>query len=132
MSAADIGVLLGSALFLGLSWWWFFGSRKGAGAAARLGATGLQEVEIVVKGGYSPDRVTLRSGLPARLTFTRRESGACTDRVVIPALGVTKLLPAFASTAVDLAPTAPGEYDFSCGMGMIHGKLVVEDRPAPS
>jgi len=27
---------------------------------------------------------------------------------------------------VDLGPLAPGTYDFTCGMGMLHGKLVVE------
>ncbi len=129
MSAADTGVLVGSALFLALSWWWFFGSRKTAVAAIRLAATGVQEVEIVVRGGYKPDRVTLQAGVPARLTFTRRESGACTDRVVIPAFGITKPLPAFASTPVEFTAPAVGEYDFSCGMGMIHGKLVVEERP---
>jgi len=131
MNSADISVLLGSAILLAAFWWWFFGSRRVAVAAARLTTGGVQEVEILVKGGYKPDRVTLRAGVPARLTFTRRESGACTDRVVIPAFGITRPLPAYASTPVDLAAPAAGEYDFSCGMGMIHGKLVVEERAGP-
>lgn len=127
MSPVDIAVLAGSALFLAAFWWWFFGSRRAEGALARLTETGFQEVEIVVRGGFSPDRVVLRKGKPARLTFQRRESGACTDRVVFPAFGIVKPLPAYASTPVEFTPANSGEFDFSCGMGMVHGRVVVED-----
>lgn len=126
MTPADIAVLAGSALFLAAFWWWFFGSRRAETAQARPSESGFQEVEIVVRGGFNPDRVRLRKGVPARLVFQRRESGPCTDRVVFPGFGIVKPLPAFASTQVEFTPTEPGEFDFSCGMGMVHGKIVVE------
>jgi plastocyanin domain-containing protein len=29
-------------------------------------------------------------------------------------------------TAIELEPLSPGQYDFTCGMSMLHGKLIVE------
>jgi plastocyanin domain-containing protein len=68
----------------------------------------------------------VRHGRPVRLIFDRRERDSCSDEIVIGRLGVRRFLPPFQRTAVDVLPDERGSYDFTCGMGMLHGKLVVE------
>lgn len=102
----------------------FFGKRRAAAAAAPSG--GAQEVTIVVRGGYSPDLIVARKGVPLRLVFDRREDSPCSDEIVFPDFGVRRALPAFAKTTLELAPETTGEFEFTCGMNMLHGKLLVE------
>ncbi len=123
MNAADIVVLAGSAAVVAGLGWFFFGPRKSR--AAEL-AGGVQRIEVTVRGGYDPEVIRLRQGVPAELVFDRQESGDCTSRVVFPDLGVGAALPAFARTAVRLAPARAGQFGFACGMNMIHGTLIVE------
>jgi plastocyanin domain-containing protein len=120
----NVAVLLGSAVFLLIFFWWFFWSKREATVSA-ITTGGVQEVMIAVKGGYAPDHVIVRHGQAVRLNFRREEDSACTDRVVIPEFRISKALPAFETTAVEFTPEKPGDYSFTCGMGMIHGKLTV-------
>ena len=63
---------------------------------------------------------------PARFRKSRREeSAACSEQVVYPAFGKSATLPPGEEVAVDLLPEEPGEYEFTCAMGMLRGKLVV-------
>jgi len=103
--------------------WFFFGPKK-AHSADVVG--NVQEVTVTVKGGYSPDLVRVRQGVPLRIVFNRQESGECTSRVVFPDFGLNRSLPAYAQTTVELMPDLPGEFGFACGMNMVHGKLIVE------
>ena len=79
----------GAAAIAGLAWF-FFGPRRARGAAVR---GDRQEVEVTVKGGYSPNLIRARQGVPLRLVFDRQEAGECTSRVVFPDLGVSRSLP---------------------------------------
>ena len=63
--------------------------------------------------------------MPVRLLFDRQESGDCSSRVVFSDFKVNQVLPAFETTTVELLPEEPGEYQFACGMNMLHGKLRV-------
>ncbi len=101
----------------------FFGPRTALGAELRAGR---QEVEIVVKGGYSPNLIRAREGVPLRLVFDRQEAGDCTSRVVFPDLGVSRSLAPFARTVVEFTPERSGEFGFACGMNMVHGTLLVD------
>ncbi len=120
-------VVAGIAAIAWVNWYFFLAERRKAAVAAKVGAAGLQQVVIRVEGGYSPSRVQLRAGQPARLVFDRREDSSCSEEVVIPALGIRRFLPAHQRTGVDLPAARPGEYEFTCGMGMLRGRLVVED-----
>jgi Cu+-exporting ATPase len=123
MSAADIIVALAAVAALAGLGWFFFGPRKAR--AAEL-AGGVQRAEVTVRGGYSPEVIRVRQGVPVELTFDRQESGDCTSRVVFPDLRVSAALPAFHHTTVRLEPPSAGEFGFACGMNMIHGTLIVE------
>jgi Cu+-exporting ATPase len=107
--------------------WWFFGPKKVAEAGM---AGGVQEVRVTVRGGYSPNRIRVRAGVPVRITFDRQEAGDCTSRVVFPDFGASADLPAFGQTTLELTPQVAGDYGFACGMNMIHGVLVVEGTGA--
>ena len=88
----------------------------------------VQEVTVTVKGGYSPDLVRVRQGVPLRIVFDRQESGECTSRVVFPDFALNSSLSAYGKTTVELLPERAGEFGFACGMNMIHGKLIVEPQ----
>ncbi len=94
------------------------------GHADAPGAT--RDIEIVVQGGYKPNRIEVRAGERVRLKFLRQEHGACSREVVFPALGIRRELPAFQTVIVELPALAAGEYEITCGMNMIRGTLVVK------
>jgi Cu+-exporting ATPase len=123
MNVADVAVLAGSGVVIVLLAWFFFGPRKTRLAQLR---GGVQEAEITVRGGYSPDVVRVRQGVPVRLIFDRREGGECTSRVVFPDFGITRSLPAFGRAKVEFVPDRVGRFGFACGMNMVHGTLLVE------
>ena len=115
--------------------------------AQRLDSAGPQMATIVVDGGYRPPKVLAHAGTPLRLVFDRHDEGACTDRVLVPALGIEATLAAHDRTTVDLPSLDAGHYDFSCGMKMVFGEIDVvadgiaslppdhaathEDQPSP-
>lgn len=84
-----------------------------------------REVHVRVRGGYVPDTIRVEAGVPVRIVFRREESAACSEQVVFPAFGRSAMLPPGEEVAVDLLPREPGEYEFTCGMSMLRGTLVV-------
>lgn len=123
MDTTEIGVLAGSALVVLLLIWYFFGPRKTSQAAL---AGDYQEVTIAVKGGYSPDRISVKQGIPVRLIFNRQENSDCTSRVAFPDFQINRALKPFGKTVVEFVPDHEGEFGFACGMNMLHGSIVVE------
>jgi len=101
---------------------YFFGPKKSR--RAELDG-GVQVIKVTVKGGYTPDVIQVTPGVPVRLLFDRQESGDCSSRVVFPDFKVNQTLPAFETTAVEFLPEVAGEYEFACGMSMLHGRLRV-------
>lgn len=124
MTASGMTVLAAGAVLIGAIYWWFFRAGRRSVAASTL-AGGIQELLVTISGGYSPATIAVAAGRPVRLLFDRQETNPCSEEIVIPAFGIRKFLPAHQKTAVEFTPTEAGSYDFSCGMGMLHGKLVV-------
>lgn len=127
MDTAEIWVTAGGiGAIAWVVWYFFLGER--AQTRAAVGAAGVQEVKIRVKGGYEPDVIVVRKGQPVRLEFYRDETAPCSDTVVFGDFGIARPLPAFQTTAVEFTPEKTGEFTFTCGMNMMRGKVVVEDR----
>ncbi|MDR2986089.1 MAG: heavy metal translocating P-type ATPase [Nocardiopsaceae bacterium] len=126
MGVADIVVVPAAIAALTALGWFFFGPRKAKVAELR---GGVQRATVTVKGGYSPEVLRVREGVPLELTFDRQETGDCTSRVVFPDFQVSASLPAYQLTTVRIDPAEAGEFGFACGMNMIHGSLVVEAAP---
>ncbi len=118
---------LGIAAILWVSWYFFLAGRRSA-VAATASVAGIQEVPIVVNGGYAPATVAVEQGRPVRLLFDRRDQGSCTEEVLLPEYSLRRFLPTGTVTPVEFTPSRAGTFDFSCGMGMVHGKLIVREK----
>ena len=117
-------VLLGVALVVG-ELWFFLGPRSPDAKTSAVD-DGVQEITILVKGGYHPEVVTVEAGRPVRLLFYRDETADCSAQVVFDALGIDRELPPFQTTTVEFTPDTPGDYHFRCGLSVIHGRVVAE------
>ena len=126
MDTQEIIVLAGGVVLVGLVVWFFFMS-EGARAAAEVVEGGIQRVRVTVRGGYSPDVIVVKRGVPVELDFYRDEASSCTEEVVFGDFQISRRLPAFQTTTVRLTPERAGTFAFNCGMNMVRGKLVVED-----
>ena len=124
MDSTETLVLAGAVAMIAIVIWYFFGEREKV--AAVVTETGAQEIKITVKGGYSPDVIVVKRGVPVKLEFFRDETASCSDQVILGDFGIARDLPAFKTTAIEFTPDKTGEFSFTCGMNMLHGKLVVE------
>lgn len=82
---------------------------------------------VRVRGAFFPDLVEARAGERLRLVFTREETAPCSEQIVIPTLGKSVMLPPFEDVAVELGPLPPGDYEFTCGLGILRGRILVPD-----
>lgn len=124
MDTTEILVVISGAALIALVLWYFFGEREQV--AAETNESGLQEVKVTVKGGYSPDVIVVKKDMPVRLNFYRDETSSCSEQVIFGDFGITRSLPAFKTTAVEFTPDKAGEFTFACGMNMLRGKLIVQ------
>ena len=72
---------------------------------------GVQRVQVTVRGGYSPNVVQVRQGVPVEIEFDRQETGDCSSRVVFPDLQLSAALPAHQRTTVRFTPHKRGHSD---------------------
>jgi plastocyanin domain-containing protein len=127
MNATDWLVISGGVAAIAWVNWYFFVAGRTPAHAATGGAGGRQEVTVVVQGGYSPAHVRVKAGAPVRLVFDRQETSGCSEEVVIPDFGIRRFLPAHEQTPVEFTPERPGSYEFTCGMGMLRGRITVDE-----
>jgi RND family efflux transporter MFP subunit len=88
--------------------------------------SGVQAVTVkVTDKGFQPDRIDLKRGIPARLTFLREIEETCAKAVVIPEFNIKQDLPLKEPVVLEFTPAKAGVFDFTCGMKMLSGKIVV-------
>ncbi len=126
MDTTEIFVLVAAAALIAFVLWYFFGEREAVAASVTDG--GVQEIKVTVKGGYSPDVIVVKQGLPVKLDFYRDETASCTEQVIFGDFGIARDLPSFRTTSIEFTPDKVGEFIFACGMNMVRGKLVVEPQ----
>ena len=80
---------------------------------------------LITEQGFSKTRIVLRRGVLTRITFLRKTDDTCATSILIAAFGVNRELPLNKPVVVTFTPKAAGEFAFTCGMKMMHGKLVV-------
>ena len=117
-------ILSGIVLTVLIAWYFWFAPK--AQTRVAVAASGAQEVAVMVKGGYTPDVIVVQKGRPVRLTFTRHESSACSEKVLFPDFNQNALLPEGEQVTLEFTPDKSGEFGFQCQMGMLRGKLIVE------
>jgi plastocyanin domain-containing protein len=126
MSLDEILVLLGGVAALAWVNWYFFRPQRAVAAVAAAGG-GIQQLVVTVRGGYTPGAVTVKRGQPVALVFDRQETSGCSEEVVLADFGIRRFLPAHRKTTVEITPEKAGSYEFTCGMGMLRGRITVED-----
>lgn len=112
-------VTTGGAILIAFIYWFFFGKKEEIVKVT-------DDLRIVVDGGYKPATITIQKGKETKLTFLRKDSNSCLEEIVFPDFKIREYLPMDKEVEISLSPQKKGEYDFHCGMGMFHGKLIVE------
>ncbi len=91
--------------------------------AATADADGVQRITVNTDGSYDPNVIKLAAGVPAEITF--KASSGCMGQVMSKQLGFFEDLTTGDKT-VKLDGLTAGTYEFSCGMQMVFGQIVVE------
>lgn len=95
-------------------------------------ADGVVEVRLVIKDTqYVPSTLSIPANTQVRMLVDRQEDLPCSNRLVLPQLGVDVPLADNAVTVVDIPPSPAGRYSMTCGMGMMSGTLVVGQAIGP-
>lgn len=99
---------------------WFFLGKKDKEVAVS------NEVDIMVDGGYSPEVISIPKGKTTKINFIRKDPTECLSEVVLGDFKIRKELPLNQKVMVEINPQKTGEFGYSCGMGMYHGKIIVK------
>lgn len=84
-----------------------------------------EEITILVKDGYyQPAEIEVSVEQSIKLRFIRQDLSACARTVTFPQLNLTYVLPYEKPVVITLPPLLRGEYEFSCPMGIIKGKII--------
>ena len=110
---------LGGIGLIGFIWWFFFGKKEDA---VMVRAT----IDILVQGGYRPENIKIKKGKSTKLIFERKDPNSCLEEIIIPDFKIKKYLPLNKKVEIILTPQKTGTYQTHCGMGMFHGKVIVE------
>jgi plastocyanin domain-containing protein len=101
--------------------WWFFLMRKEEAVEV------AKSVDIIANGGYSPEVITVKRNRPVTLNFRRTDPSNCLDEVTLPDFKQHLELPLNEVVSLTITPQETGEFTYSCGMNMFHGKIVVKE-----
>ncbi|HKY69560.1 MAG TPA: cupredoxin domain-containing protein [Gammaproteobacteria bacterium] len=108
-------------ILVGLTIWWFLLKRPKETKATE------DTLSIVVQDGiYTPSLIRAKSGQTLTLSFLRKDTTPCSEFVVFDQLNISGKLPINKPYIIKVVLKEPGEYDFTCQMGMYRGKLIVE------
>ncbi|WP_295776063.1 cupredoxin domain-containing protein [uncultured Limosilactobacillus sp.] len=84
-----------------------------------------QVVKIKVNHGQEPAVVKVKQGKPAQLVFKRTNPSTCLEKVKSTQLGFDQSLPMNQAVTISIPTDQAGEYEYTCGMEMFKGKVVV-------
>lgn len=116
-------VLRGSSFTLASALPWS-GGDGGPARVVEPAADGTQQIVIEVHpDGYTPSRLSVRSGVPTQVVLRSKDNSGCTSAIVFPDLGVEKVLPENGDTVIDVGRLSPGKHRFTCAMGMYTGVI---------
>ncbi|HMN61348.1 MAG TPA: cupredoxin domain-containing protein, partial [Anaerolinea sp.] len=85
-------------------------------------------IEIAVADdGYTPQRVRAPAGTPIKINLTTAGTYSCSRAFTIPALNISKLLPATGTETLEIpAQKAGTRLQFVCSMGMYSGVIIFQ------
>lgn len=96
-------------------------------AVATGNAPPAQSAKVTVgEQGFQPAQVSVKRGGPVRLTFVRTTDNTCAKEIVVPSLKIRRPLPLNQPVVVEFTPRKAATVEFTCGMAMLHGTIVVQ------
>lgn len=75
--------------------------------------------------GFEPQVINLKKGVPVKWIIDGTGSTGCTNKIIVPSLNISKKINS-GDNIVEFTPTESGVIPFSCWMGMVRGKFLVE------
>lgn len=75
--------------------------------------------------GYSPSVFKLQKGVPVQWIIDGTGASGCTNEIIVPDLGIRKSLQV-GENIIEFTPQQTGNISFSCWMGMVRGKFIIE------
>lgn len=100
--------------------------KEQSGSGNSINNQNVQVVEMRVTGsGFSPNVLKIKRGVPVRWVIKGENVTSCTNKIIVPSLNISKNI-SYGDNVVEFTPTKAGEIPFSCWMGMVRGKFIVE------
>lgn len=99
--------------------YWFFLMKKEKEVAV------YKEVDIIVDGGYNPEVISIPINQTTKLNFIRKDPTDCLEEIVLGDFKIRKTLPLNQKVSIEITPKKTGEFMYSCGMNMYHGRIIV-------
>jgi hypothetical protein len=88
---------------------------------------GVQQTKVIADDkGFTPSRVEVQKGKPARLVFVRTTEDTCAKEVVFPDLKMEKELPLRTAVNIDIPTGDARTLTFQCGMAMYKSAVVIQ------
>ncbi|MCL4366494.1 cupredoxin domain-containing protein [Patescibacteria group bacterium] len=119
METSKLVVIISGLLGIIFTYWFFLGKKE-----KEIQVIG--KVDISVSGGYSPEVISIPKGQTTTINFLRTDPSDCLSEVVLSDFKIRKELPLNKKVSIKLTPQKEGEFKFTCGMNMYHGKIVVK------
>jgi len=85
---------------------------------------GVQIVRMTQAVGYSPNRFTVKKGVPVKWIINSTNPYTCASFLVVPSLRITRALQE-GENSIEFTPTQTGDIRFTCSMGMFSGVFTV-------
>ena len=79
----------------------------------------------VTSQGFKPNVLKIKQGVPVRWIITGEQVSGCTNKIIIPKLNQSINIQK-GENILEFTPTEKGTLPFSCWMGMVRGKFIVE------
>ena len=80
----------------------------------------------ITDAAYSPAVMEAKAGQPIKLNITTANVQGCGRALVIPSLGIQKLLESSGTQTLELPAQQPGRIRLTCSMGMYNSQIVVK------
>jgi sulfite exporter TauE/SafE/copper chaperone CopZ len=88
--------------------------------------TDTQEVLMkITASGFEPNILKVKSGVPVKWVINGDQVTGCTSRIIVPSLNISRNITR-GENIITFTPMSKGDLPFSCGMGMVRGKFIVE------
>lgn len=113
--------LIGIIIIAAVIWWFWFSKPK----LQIKKAENIVTIKVA-NGVYSPADIQLSVNQSIVLRFIREDATPCAAVVIFAALNISEQLPLHEAVDIPLIIKKPGEYEFTCQMGMYRGKLIVK------